>query len=230
MATRDCASQSKPHEATTVDLGLALNVDFERSVLNGTATWTVERSLAGAPLLLDTKDLTIDAVRNGDGGAALPFELLPAHPIYGTALKIGLPPGTAPLKVAIDYRTSPDSSACQWLPKEQTAGKQYPYMFTQCQAIHARALLPCQDACGVKFTYQATVTVPEWATALMSALSRDAAKRGRDEPAATRTFAFEQPCNISAYLLALAVGQLQSRDAGPRSKVRPGASQGMASS
>ena len=34
----------------------------------------------------------------------------------------------------------------------QTAGGAHPYLFTQCQAIHARALLPCQDSPAAKMT------------------------------------------------------------------------------
>ena len=77
-------------------------------------------------------------------------------------------------------------------------------MFSQCQAIHARALLPCPDAPTAKFTYDARVTVPEWATALMSAVSTG-------EPSAAggaRTFGFEQHVPIPSYLTAIAVGEL----------------------
>ena len=42
------------------------------------------------------------------------------------------------------YSTSPECSALQWLSKEQTAGGTQPYVFSQCQAIHARSMLPCQ--------------------------------------------------------------------------------------
>lgn len=64
----------------------------------------------------------------------------------------------AKLKVAVHYATSPESSALQWLPKECTAGKKLPYLFSQCQAIHARALVPCADTPSAKFTYDAAAT------------------------------------------------------------------------
>ena len=68
------------------------------------------------------------------------------------------------------YKTAPECSAAQWLEPAQTAGKKRPYLFTQCQAIHARALLPCQDAPGAKMSWDAVVDAPAWATALLSGL------------------------------------------------------------
>ena len=42
------------------------------------------------------------------------------------------------------FKTSPEATALQWLDPSQTADKEQPYLFTQCQAIHARSLVPCQ--------------------------------------------------------------------------------------
>ena len=73
----------------------------------------------------------------------------------------------------INYETSPNSTALQWLDAMQTIGKKHPYLFSQCQAIHARSLFPCQDTPAVKFTYNASVTVKKSLVALMSALRTD---------------------------------------------------------
>lgn len=79
------------------------------------------------------------------------------------------------MKVGVHYSTLPESAAIQWLDPEQTSGKVHPYLFTQCQAIHGRELLPCQDTPSVKFTYAATVRAPSPLTALMSALQTETA-------------------------------------------------------
>eukprot|EP00592_Proboscia_alata_P015798 CAMPEP_0194394050 /NCGR_PEP_ID=MMETSP0174-20130528/123639_1 /TAXON_ID=216777 /ORGANISM="Proboscia alata, Strain PI-D3" /LENGTH=760 /DNA_ID=CAMNT_0039189805 /DNA_START=47 /DNA_END=2329 /DNA_ORIENTATION=+ len=118
------------------------------------------------------------------------------------------------LQIVIEYETTDGCSALQWLPSSQTAGGKYPYLFTQCQAIHARSLLPCMDCPGVKFTYEARVTTPSWATSVMSALSTSTTS-SED----TKTFLFEQRVPIPSYLLALAVGQIESVDISPRCRV-----------
>lgn len=68
----------------------------------------------------------------------------------GVGVKIWLPPtkrgaGTK-IVIKIPYTIRDGCSAVQFLSPSQTAGKAHPYLFTQCQAIHARALLPCQDS------------------------------------------------------------------------------------
>jgi aminopeptidase N len=116
----------------------------------------------------------------------------------------------------VTYRTSPEASALQWLPPELTAGGQYPYLFSQCQAIHARSVIPCQDTPRARFAFDARLIVPQPLTAVM------AAAPGRVEPGPqddTRVFSFSMPQSVPPYLFALAVGNLASRDLGPRSRV-----------
>ena len=48
------------------------------------------------------------------------------------------------VEVVIDFSTMPKSTALQFLEPSQTAGGKHPYLFTQCQAIHARSFVPCQ--------------------------------------------------------------------------------------
>ncbi|KAJ2325400.1 Leucyl aminopeptidase yscIV, partial [Coemansia sp. RSA 2702] len=86
-----------------------------------------------------------------------------------------------------------------------TLGKSHPYLFTQCEEIHARSLLPCQDSPSVKISYSASIRAPKPLTALMSAL----ATGSRDDGDST-VFSFEQQTTIPSYLIALVVGNLAS--------------------
>ncbi|KAG7361242.1 aminopeptidase N [Nitzschia inconspicua] len=214
----DLSSFSKPEEAVVTHLDWVLTVDFEEKCLVAKATCTVRKSRRNfGRLILDTAHLEISAVQSCDG-SPLDFKL---HSLVrnkehlGRPLEIQLPEQQGEddtVKVTILYRTTEQCSALQWLPPSQTAGKQFPYLFTQCQAIHARSLVPCQDRCGVKMTYNATVTVPKWSTAVMSALFENVEMADENH----KVYTWNQPVPISSYLLALAVGELTKKEISKR--------------
>ncbi len=212
MARTDPHSVADPAEGRVRSLTLDLEVDFEQQRLHGTARLDLEDA-AGGDLHLDTRDLTIDGVSDDDG-AALEWELGEPDPIVGTPLRVRLRPDTRALQVR--YATSPEASALQWLEPPQTAGGRHPYLFSQCQAIHARSVVPLQDTPSVRFPYRARLTVPEPLTAVMSAAPGEPEAGPRP---GTRTLSFSMPQPIPSYLLALAVGDLASEDLGPRSRV-----------
>lgn len=120
--------------------------------------------------------------------------------------------------VKIEYTANSSASAMQWLDAASTKGGEYPYLFTQCQAIHARSMFPCQDTPGVKATYSAEVTAPEWCTVLMSALS-DNSMVSAVNKGVPGVFGWSQPVPTCAYLVAIAAGNLESRDISKRVRV-----------
>ena len=193
-----CASDS-PTRVRHLQLKLA--VDFTKHTLSGIATWQLLNPDSATEIFFDTRDLTVEAVETLDAtGAASDtrYHLGPVDAVLGQALQVGLPNGTA--AVRITYRTSPTAAALQWLTPNQTAGTE-PFLFTQSQAILARTWVPCQDSPGIRFTYEATVRVPAHLLALMSAENPQ-----QLDSAGEYCFRMVQP--IPSYLLALAVGDL----------------------
>jgi aminopeptidase N len=168
---RDAHSYSNPEEVRVRHVDLNLEVLFDRKVLKGLSTLTIERTAGQADTLkLDTRDLRIAGVTasvDGTNFAPAQFTLGAADKILGAPLAIQLPPRAT--KVSIEYETSPNASGVQWLEPAQTAGKKYPYVFTQSQSIHARSWIPLQDSPGVRVTYSANIRTPENLRAVMSA-------------------------------------------------------------
>ena len=220
---RDVHSFSNPELVKAKHLELDLSVDFQTKILTGTATWTIERQQgapATAPLILDTRGITIDGVDEGAGNGAqaddfrpAKYELGKSEPIFGSPLTITLSPGTT--RVRISYKTSPEASGLQWLDPAGTAGKKDPFLFSQSQAIHARSWVPCQDSPGVRFTYEATVHAPKGLVAVMAADT----PKGQTRAEADGSFRFSIKQPIPSYLMALAVGDLVFRPLGPRTGV-----------
>jgi aminopeptidase N len=217
MARRDPHSYDDDTQVETEHVALALAVDFASRTLAGTATLTFRAARAEASVVdLDTRDLAIEAVTDGDG-RALGFTLHPAEPVLGARLTVELPAGTA--AIAIRYRTSPEASALQWCAPAQTLGGRHPFLYSQCQALHARSVVPLQDTPRLRIRYTAELTIPRALTAVMAAAHLGRTDRTDERGTDTAVERFEMPQPIPPYLFAFAVGELASRDLSPRCRV-----------
>jgi leukotriene-A4 hydrolase len=212
-------SQSNYTVARVVHFDCDLAANFEDKTLSGSVDYTVRILAPTREVVLDTKSLVIRDVKVG--GAPAQWRLADFVEPFGQALHVSLGDedvSSGDVSIRVEYSTTPESTALQWLTPAQTAGKEHPYLFSQCQAIHARTMLPCNDTPGVKATYTARVRVPAPLVALMSALQVDDGAAVEDD-GATRVFAFRQPVPMPSYLIAIAVGDIVGRDIGPRSRV-----------
>jgi aminopeptidase N len=198
MITHDPHSFSQPNDALVKHLSLNLNVDFQKQQLRGFATWNIENKTGTNKIIFDTRDLTIEKVMLDENENAV-FQLGDSTPFLGRPLIITCKPSTK--KITIYYSTSPVAAALQWLEPEQTAGKIFPFLFTQSQAILARTWIPCMDSPGIRFTYNATITVPEGMMAVMSAENPQ-----QSSPDNVYHFKMDQP--VPSYLMAMAAGHL----------------------
>lgn len=208
---KDVHSFSNPEQTRVKHLDLEVDVSFENRCLAVTAILEICRLDASAPLVVDTRDLTITMVQasaNGSNYSDTHFSIGPRDDVLGAALSIDLPGGTT--HVLIRYNTSPYATGLQWLEPSQTTDKQAPFVYTQSQTIHARSWIPIQDSPGIRFTYSARVRTPQKLSAIMSANKLVVSNGGHR---------FEMPEAIPSYLVALAVGDLSFSATGPRTGV-----------
>ncbi|KAL5364578.1 peptidase family M1-domain-containing protein [Aspergillus floccosus] len=168
-------------------------------------------------IVLDTNHVDVTDVKV-DGKPSV-WELLPPAEPYGTALKIKLDQGVKMdeiVQVDISVKTTEKCTALQWLTPAQTSNKKHPYMFSQCQAIHARSIFPCQDTPDVKSTIDFNITSP--LPVIASGLPvRDAS--GTPQTGGKNLYQFHQKVPIPSYLFALASGDISEAAIGPRSVV-----------
>jgi len=206
--TKDPHTFAEPNVAVVKHLSWEANVNFEKHQIEGVATLEIETASEANQLILDTKDLDISEI-NVDG-KPVDFKLGEFQEHLGKPLIIDIKPDSK--KVTVTYITSPEAEALQWLNPQQTDGKEKPFLFTQSQAILARSWIPLQDSPGIRFTYDAKVTVPKGMLALMSAENPTEINES-----GVYTFKMKQP--IPAYLMALSVGDLKFQSLGKRSGV-----------
>ena len=188
---------------------LDLTVDFSQKELTGFAALSFQKQTETNTLVLDTKYLLIDRVED-QNEHKLDFNYLETDELLGTPLSIQLNDSCKLVKVF--YKTTAKSEALDWLSSNQTAGKNFPFMYTQGQSIFTRSWIPIQDTPGIRVTYSADITVPDGMLAVMSASNPQ-------QTNSSNRYHFEMKQSISPYLIALAVGELSFQSIDERTGV-----------
>ena len=201
---------SKPDLAVVKHLDLDIKVDFETQTISGKASWQIDNISKGNEIIFDENTLNITKVTLGDDEKETKFELGPEVEFHGKPLHITIEPNTT--KVNIYYSTTKDAIALQWLNPQQTADKKKPFLFSQGESIWSRTWIPCQDSPGIRFTYNAKVTVPKDLLAVMSAVNP---QKKND----TGVYTFKQDKAIPSYLMAIAVGDIEFQSINNRTGV-----------
>ena len=209
MAKHDPHSYTDLTQGKITHIDLYIKADFEAHILKIEADYQLAEPVSGS-LFLDTSKIKLEAAQAN--GQALQWEFDEQDELLGERLHLrGLKNVSS---FTLTFATSPEARALQWLPDVQTAGGKHPFLFSQCQAIHARSVFPCQDTPSVRFTFSAEVEVPGALTAVMAA-----EQVGDDERGANKVFRFKMPQPIPSYLFAIGAGNLVFRELGPRTGV-----------
>lgn len=193
---------------TTTHLQWDAQVDFETKKISATAIWRFKNKTKSKFIRFDSYDLSIKSVKVNTRKAD--FFLSEFNIEYGSGLVIPIEENDS--VVSIEYTTGTKAKALQWLAPSQTAGKKKPFLFTQCESIQARSLLPCQDVPAIRITYDATVQVPQGMLALMSA-------KNPQQKNNSGRYSFQMEIPIPSYLIALAVGDIEYKAIDSRSGV-----------
>ena len=205
---------AQPQIARVTHVALNLDLDFDAKRVGGTAMLDVLAAPGAEEIVLDSNGLQISSVTDGAGR---PLQYAMGEMVEqggkGAPLTIQL---DGAKKLVIAYRAPADATALQWLSPEQTAGGEYPYLFSQGQAILNRTWIPTQDSPGIRQTWEARITAPKPLDVVMSGV-----RQGEPEDLGNgrRAFSFVMDKPVPPYLIAIAAGDIDFRATGPRSGV-----------
>ena len=203
---------AQPQVARVTHVALDLDLDFTQQTVGGTATLDIDAKPGAREIILDSNGLQIDQITAPDG-SALPFEV--GQTVEGKGEPVTVQMGDA-RQITVSYTSAPQADALQWLAPEQTAGGQYPYVFSQGQAILNRSWIPTQDSPGIRQTWEARITAPQPLDVVMSGIEQGEPV-GVDGDRRAFSFAMDKP--VSPYLIAIAAGNIDFRAIGTRSGV-----------
>ena len=192
-------------------------INFNTSTIISKIKIFFESLMDGELIILDSKSLKINSIIDPDTGLNINYEYDTYYslPSLGTPLKIYKSYSKGQnISIIINYSTTKEGGATQWLTADMTTGKKYPFMFTQGESILSRELIPIQDTPNAKITISLGITVIKPLRALYSGLYQNYIDNGN-----SITYFYNQKIPIPSYLIALAAGNIEERTISDRVKV-----------
>lgn len=206
-STFDNHSYSNVHQIRTKHLHLDIDVNFDNKTIYGVARHEMVNNGTDTAIF-DIKGLKIQKITIGktnEKETSFMIGQWDKDSILGQPLLVKVNRTTK--YVNIYYQTTDATEAIDWLDPELTAGKEFPFMYTQGEAILTRSWIPLQDSPANRLTYSAKVKVPK---DLMAVMSAENPTKKNDK--GIYEFQMRQP--IPCYLIAMAVGDLTYRKLG----------------
>lgn len=203
-----------------------LAIDFKKQRLSGTITLHLESvtERLSEEIILDSSFLDIENV-SINGIKTDNWKIQDRSEPYGSPLSIKVAGGATKGSVMIlniSMATTKKCTALQWMTPSQTSNKKFPYMFSQCQAIHCRSLFPCQDTPDIKSTYDFLIRSPLPVVTSGLPIGASSFIHRTDGESGSLLYSSQQETPMPSYLFAIASGDIATASIGPRSLICTG--------
>jgi alanyl aminopeptidase len=188
-------------DVVPVSARVELALDPDRDGYTGVARFALEAAADADSFRLHSRGLVYRSVVLESGGSEIPVR---AHPREGELVTIvpdrRLAAGRYALTIAFENRFDERGAG---LYKTRSEGRNY--IFTQFEAVDARQAFPCWDEPRFKHPWQLEVTIPDGLLAVSNTpVAEESVQAGR------RKVLFAETKPLPSYLLALAVGPLET--------------------
>ena len=202
----DPSTQSNYNNVTLIRLKGLFTPDLEE-IIQGELNLTFQSNINGSEIILDTKYLEIISIED-ELKKPINYSFGEFDENLGTPLIIHYDYNESSLiNITINYKTTKEGSSAQFLTKEQTIGKKYPYFFTSSEMILGRELLPIQDTPAVKFTFNLGIKVDKNLRGMISGLF----ERVEEVENKYKKYYYYQNIPVPSYLIALAAGNIVNK-------------------
>ena len=207
----DNSTLSNYKDIIITNLTGVLEPDFQGKIVNGNLNFEFLSQKNGSEIILDTKYLNIISISKLNSSLDIENKL---EFKYGNEDKnLGKPliikydyKENETIIINIIYSTTVEGTSAQFLDKNQTIGKKYPYFFTFSDMIIGRELIPSQDTPAVKFPFYLGIKVIDPLKGMISGLFVKEVKNNDN----STTYYYEQKINVPIYLIGLAAGNIQN--------------------